>query len=474
MTSDQPSPVAVPVPGPTDPLLTEWRGVIEATPEHVRHAVSRYIESHLDALATRYIERTVLDPEAAPFILTARSRQEVGATARRWLNHLLCESDLSIEDKVAHQRQAGEALARMNYPINSVARGARKLRSWIVGGLESGGMAPVDIVQAATYISDLLDISIELRNGSYLTAVAGQSRTDEAYRMHSLGQNIAMERERQRASLMEWSHTVLVDLHRATDTPLPRMANSDFGLWFAHRAAAMFDGAAGIASIAAAAGRIDNEILPRLDPAGSRTALLVSEQVERLQAELAAIKFNVTALFEQNIEVEGGRDSLTRLLNRRFLPTVLNREVALHRRATGSTFSLLLLDIDNFKRINDQFGHDVGDLVLQHSAALVVGNVRPSDFVFRYGGEEILVVLVESDATAAARVAEKLRATFESTPCGVPNGQRVTVTVSVGVAVHEGRPDFLPLLKAADQALYRAKNEGRNRVVLTPPQMGDA
>ena len=305
---------------------------------------------------------------------------------------------------------------------------------------------------------------MELRTTSYLKDAARQSRIDEAYRMHSLGQNIAVERERQRASLMEWGHGVLVDLHRDLNAPLPRLGQSEFGLWLSHRATTLFEGASEVGLIAESVERIDRELLPRLDPVVEREFELMGSLVEQLQNDLAAIKFNVTGLFEQQIEVENGRDTLTRLLNRRFLSTVLGREIALHRRSGDGAFSVLLLDIDHFKGINDTHGHDGGDVVLQQAAALVMGGVRPSDFVFRYGGEEILVVLVESDLAVARQVAESLRARFESTTFALSSGTEVGVTVSIGVAQYEGRPDYQPLLAAADDALYRAKEGGRNRV----------
>ncbi len=445
-------------------VLAEWTAVADAAPPVVRQAVAAFVSAHLDELADRYTQRTLADPEAARFIATEASVQEVGATVRRWLLQLLCDDAAPLGERVARQRLAGEALARVSYPMQAVARGARKLRAWIIAGLEASALTGRETLQAAAYVSDLLDISIELRTASYLRDSARQSRIDEAYRMHSLGQNIAMERERQRASLMEWSHGVLVDLHRSLNVPLPRLGASEFGLWLSHKAATLFEGAPEVGLIAAAVERIDRDLLPQLDPSPTRTDRTLGDSVEQLQTDLAAIKYNVAGLFEQHIEVESGRDTLTRLLNRRFLSTVLAREIALYRRAGEGTFSVLILDIDHFKRINDTHGHDGGDAVLQQAAALVVASVRPSDFVFRYGGEEILVVLVESDAAIAAQVAENVRQRVEAASFALSGSGHARITVSIGIAQYQGRPDFQPLLAAADAALYRAKNAGRNRV----------
>src|SRR5690606_40596520 len=103
---------------------------------------------------------------------------------------------------------------------------------------------------------------------------------------------------------------------------------------------------------------------------------------------------------------------LTRLLNRRFLPTILRREVALQAN-TGRQFAVLMLDLDHFKAINDQYGHEAGDRALQHVAAILVENTRGSDYLFRYGGEEFVVVLgpgSRSEAVAGARAPRRASA----------------------------------------------------------------
>jgi diguanylate cyclase len=137
--------------------------------------------------------------------------------------------------------------------------------------------------------------------------------------------------------------------------------------------------------------------------------------------------------------------------------------VALARRSSVP-FAVLLLDLDHFKNINDTHGHDSGDLVLQQAADIVTACVRVGDFTFRYGGEELLVVLVEIDLEQAKYVAETIRARFAAEPLRVGDGKTMPVTVSIGVAAYKGNPDYEKIVKEADEALYRAKNNGRNRI----------
>ena len=188
-------------------------------------------------------------------------------------------------------------------------------------------------------------------------------------------------------------------------------------------------------------------------------------RLRELRETVKSIRFNLDNLFEQNNALEAGRDVLTRLLNRKFLPVVLNRQVS-HARTHGTPFSVLALDIDYFKRINDSFGHDAGDRVLQQLATVLVNSSRAGDYLFRLGGEEFLMLLVDTDLNGARRTAEKLRASVEREVFRLPQERTLNVTLSVGVACFNGHPDYQQLMRRADEALYAAKHGGRNQVVV--------
>lgn len=158
-------------------------------------------------------------------------------------------------------------------------------------------------------------------------------------------------------------------------------------------------------------------------------------------------------------------DPLTRLLNRRGLQERLASEMERVRRY-GTTVSVLLLDLDHFKHINDTHGHLVGDAVLCEVAALLQKGVRAVDVVARYGGEEFVIVLPETGPAGAAAFAERLREYIESFTFVQARSAPVRLTTSIGVASYPsfGVESVEDLFAAADQALYRAKAEGRNRV----------
>jgi diguanylate cyclase (GGDEF)-like protein len=156
------------------------------------------------------------------------------------------------------------------------------------------------------------------------------------------------------------------------------------------------------------------------------------------------------------------RDGLTGLYNYRYFHEVLTHQVEVSRRY-GWPLSLLFLDIDNFKVINDTRGHPEGDLVLKTLAGFLQSHVRHADMVGRYGGEEFVVLVPQSSKTQAFHLAERLREQIAANPIDLGQGQ-IQVTVSIGVATLEPHMSGEDLVKNADDAMYHAKQSGKNRV----------
>lgn len=152
-------------------------------------------------------------------------------------------------------------------------------------------------------------------------------------------------------------------------------------------------------------------------------------------------------------------DSLTGISNRRYFSEFLQKEIIRSERY-GKAFSLIMLDIDFFKKINDNYGHDVGDKILQGMAAVISRNIRKSDLFARVGGEEFAIVAPETSLEEAAALAEKIRQVVEQDTFA--NGLRITI--SLGVSVYQDKDNDNMIFKKADNALYKAKGNGRNRV----------
>ncbi|HEX6178169.1 MAG TPA: GGDEF domain-containing protein [Thermoanaerobaculia bacterium] len=189
----------------------------------------------------------------------------------------------------------------------------------------------------------------------------------------------------------------------------------------------------------------------------------LQERVSRLERE------NLELIVRNRLLSEASsRDALTGLYNRWYVMDKIEAEINRSLRH-GAPLSLLMLDIDHFKRVNDTFGHLGGDDVLKSFAKLVRNCLRKEDLLARYGGEEFVVLLPGASQTAAFSLAQRIREEVSARPFAA-NGQLVRVTVSVGLACEGG--DTLPSLEAmlgrADEALYKAKHEGRNQVIALP------
>lgn len=192
-----------------------------------------------------------------------------------------------------------------------------------------------------------------------------------------------------------------------------------------------------------------NELVARV-----RTQLRKKRYADRL-------RHNVQLSLEMAIT-----DQLTGLHNRRYMARHLDNLISQAQR-NAKPIAFLIMDIDYFKSVNDTYGHDIGDEVLQEFARRISANVRGCDLACRYGGEEFVVVMPDTDVPFAYSVAERLRQSVEFTPVPISRQPgKLNITISIGIAGSDGKNDSADaLLHRADQALYSAKRTGRNRVV---------
>lgn len=180
-------------------------------------------------------------------------------------------------------------------------------------------------------------------------------------------------------------------------------------------------------------------------------------------SQLATVALDQARL-KISLEAMASIDPLTNLLNRRAFQEVINREYMCAKRS-AKPFSMLLFDLDRFKMLNDNYGHDIGDKILLGISNTAKNTLRTSDWLSRWGGEEFLAILPDTDEIGALKIAERLREEIEKFSIQL-NTQKIKTSASIGIASYPrdgDTPDFL--MKAADAALYEAKKSGRNRVV---------
>jgi two-component system, cell cycle response regulator len=204
----------------------------------------------------------------------------------------------------------------------------------------------------------------------------------------------------------------------------------------------------------------DDYLTKPCDAQELRARLRVGERILDLQRGLIAA--------QEELRFKATHDALTGIPNRGAVLDALDRECFRQIRR-GDALGVILMDLDHFKSINDQYGHLAGDVVLKETGQRIIGCTRPYDTVGRYGGEEFLAVIPGSDRGGTLALAERIRSAIGSHPFLTDAGS-LQVTISTGVAVGSGAAPIEPqtLLQLADEALYRAKEKGRNRSELSP------
>ena len=300
---------------------------------------------------------------------------------------------------------------------------------------------------------------------SFIESSSGKE--DENYRIFSLLENAEEEKERQIAALLTWEMDIVykVMLNSDLGNSLP-LSQAEFGLWFNHKGRHYFSGIAEVGHISRLIKEFDELFWEtRMSPRALTNKTLRVQfllQTRNTQSQIITL---LRELFDEVSRHEVGMDVLTKLLNRRFLPTILKREIA-HANRAHTPLSMLIIDVDKFKEINDTWGHNTGDEILRNVSQAFYDNVRSSDYVFRYGGDEFLIILTELTEVDTLRIAERIRVRVEKIRIKSPTGENIPLSLSIGAAMFNGHPDYERLIQSADEALYIAKRRGRNCVEL--------
>ncbi len=388
-------------------------------------------------------------------------RNRLTHTLKQWLLDLFPEDHgPDFLEMIEKQLRVGAVHARINLPVQHVNRAWRMLAEDLQVRILDAEPPQEDLKIMLKVSASTLNIAFETMTAGYARETTRSARSEEAYRLFSLGQNLTQEREAQRAAIAEWTQTILfsVAADYGAEQRIP-LWDSEFGLWLTHRGGIIFEGMAELEHVKRAISEIDSRILPSLHRGRD-----IPGGLALLQAKVNEIKSLLGECFNAATRIEGGHDPQTRMLNRRFMDTVLTREIG-YSRKMRKKLTIVMIDLDHFKQINDRFGHTGGDIVLQKCAKLVLDMIRIGDFAFRYGGEEFLIALVETGKEEAMTLAERLRTKIAETSIEVSEGESINITASIGIAEFKGHPDYMQLVKSADEALYKAKQNGRNCII---------
>ncbi|MCK5121698.1 MAG: GGDEF domain-containing protein [Methylococcales bacterium] len=427
--------------------------------------IGQLIAPHSNNIAKHFYRTLLGNNHASSFLNHDAVKYRLTGSMTRWVDGLFSyrpmESD--IDDYINDQLKVGHIHARIELPVCLVNYGMILIKNKLMSHLIDSPLDRKQLANVMVIVNNLVDCSLAIINESYKDDLVDNENQNQAFRLHASAHNLAFECERLRTSLSEWMREImiLVQDQGANITNVPTIRHSSFGLWIVHKANLYLHGRSELGIL--------NQLLDDIDEAlqeleGEENEAVVESIVKSLNNLITNTVWLLGNLAKEMIEEDSGKDTLTHLLNRHYLDTVLRQETdfSLHK---GMVYGLIYVDIDHFKQINDDYGHDNGDRILVQIAEILTNNIRTGDFVFRLGGEEFLVVLGDIDEVIIGRVAEKIRASVAGFAFKIDKNRKLNVTISLGTAFHDGHPDYTRTMKQADDALYKAKANGRNQVV---------
>ncbi|WP_178860729.1 GGDEF domain-containing protein [Thiomicrorhabdus cannonii] len=411
--------------------------------------------------AQAFYEVLLNDPASKRFLTNELVENQLKGDLQRWLaTTLSAKQDEEAVLKIVNiQRHVGEVHTRIDVPMSLVNSAMSVIKQVLFNDIQDNqAIGCHEKTELVILLNTLLDSSLSLINESYLEGRVNNERTAQEYRNRSTAHEIAIEVERIRGALFGWMTQFMADLLSGTQQRLINIHHQEFALWIRHKLGfvCMDD-------------RVVNKIKHNLDELQTSLDALYhhpdqqrEERVQKISALTNECGWLLGQIADHNIENATREDALTSLIERRFMPPILQSETQLAIK-TNTPYSIMMIDIDNFKKVNDIHGHQAGDAVLSSIGRTLKRSLRVTDYAFRYGGEEFMILMPETALKNAERAAEKLLDKIRQTDIKIDNGRLLKVTASIGLAAFDGHPDYEQIIKHADEKLYEAKHNGKDR-----------
>ncbi|WP_244782512.1 diguanylate cyclase [Acinetobacter sp. F-1] len=451
-------------------LAEQWKQICQNySADDLLHAF-QFIQDHSQVLVEEFYKNMLLEQESAHFLTDELVQKRLRNTLIQWLSESFSVPiNKRYVEAVQKQNIVGHVHARVGIPSWLIMRGIREIERKMFELLSLNPQP--NMLTTCSYIIQIMGFATEIMCRSYEAKTAMNQEIKHSYRVFSAMQDVAVQKDKQRSSLLDWENELMFKVFSGhIGLKHPMLSKSEFGLWFIHKASYAFTGSDQVDLIIERIYQVDALNQAMLNCTDKNNALGLIQQIRDFNREIQLL---VDQLFQVAEYIESGNDSLTQLLNRRYLNTVISREITFSRK-NHTPLSLLAIDADFFKSINDKFGHTAGDLALKFIAEALQKYSQGSDYAFRIGGEEFLLLLVDTDQQRALNIAESIRKYVENGMINTTQGQQFTITISIGCALYDGHPDYQRFLDAADTALYMAKNTGRNRVYMAQQPMTPA
>lgn len=429
--------------------------------EHLAQLQSALVPVYPELVQSFYSE-LLSDENARQFLDNDLVQNRLRISLRDWVATTLSpKTPEEAEQCVAMQRHVGEVHARINIPMSLVDGAMMMVKNGCFRALLEGLSDRNKVYDAVLLVNSLLESSLSVINEAFMQGLVENERNAQSFRTNISSHELVLEVERVRTDLFNWLSETTLDLMSGATVRAGTLTHADFALWITHKLDLVCDQDATCESIKKLLIDAEAALLEQQHKDNARELCLnLNKIVNDIAWQLSEISKSVSQMTERV-------DPLTQLIDRKYLSPVIQKETRLVMMGQAP-YSVIMLDIDHFKSINDQHGHHAGDMVLGQVGSLLRKTVRISDYCFRYGGEEFMVLLPECEPDQAWRIAEDIRYSVSNTLIALEDHNTLRLTVSLGISRFTGHPDFMETIKAADSALYSAKRQGRNRTVIHP------
>jgi diguanylate cyclase len=437
----------------------QWEYIIAQTPASIRAGLRDIVREHGRSCVQSFYAALIEHPNAALFLEKDMIEKRLSGSLQAWLERLFPAQENDMPELIALQKQVGEIHARLEISPGLVSYAFFFIKASLNTFITEKFETEKSQIEAILYCQYMIDFAMKYMNMAHNSDFRKKIEQDQSFRMLSLGQDLNFEKETQKTTFFDWSTQALFCLCEQRPENLQTIGESQFGLWMSHKGHGLFKGMEDYTLLQSMIEKIDlriNDIRKQQEiPPGF--ALVLKNNIYDLT-------LLTNRLFQGVEALQSGLDPLTKALTRRFLDVVLQNEITFSL-TNDKEFSLILIDIDHFKQINDEHGHLIGDETLRFIAEMLMNTIRSNDFVFRYGGEEFLIILTERGQDEAVACAERIRTAVKQSVITTSTGGKLRLTVSGGVTTFKGETKINTLITQADRALYEAKIAGRNRIV---------
>ena len=443
-------------------LSEQWKGICDEYSATDLIYAFEFVCKYSSDFVSEFYKEMMSEKDASFFLTDEIVQSRLKTTFQKWLyDSFQVPLNLKFQEIVKQQLVAGDVHARIGVPSWLIMHGIRQISRKTFQFLAESKQA--NALKIANYITQILSFASEIMCRAYEAKVEVHNDIKHSYRLFSAMQDVAVQKDKQRGSLLDWENELMFKVFSdGSNIHHPKLSKSEFGLWFIHKAAYAFASSDQVEIIVDLIHQVDEVNETIVNGHDSEQSIQLIQTIREKNREILHL---VEQLFQVAEYINSGNDALTQLLNRRYLSTIVAREINLARK-NHTSLTLLAIDADYFKKINDRWGHDAGDKALQMLADVIVEHTRGSDYAFRVGGEEFLLLLVDTEIEQANIIAERIRQSVEQATVSSISGVNFSLTVSIGLAKYNGHPDYQRFLDAADTALYAAKHQGRNNVYI--------